>query len=128
MYALAAWAYKRGVTKLELYNEPDLDNCLQVGNYTAYLEHYMLRALAIRNCYEDLNAGRWHRPGGSCACWALRQAQDACLSPRRRRHQAVALPAGGRLRQHRLLGRRHAVLGRPRRARPAPAVRKRHRN
>jgi hypothetical protein len=59
VYALARWGYARGIKLYELYNEPDLDGCLQVGTSVAYLEHYMLRARAVRNCYEDLNAGGW---------------------------------------------------------------------
>jgi hypothetical protein len=33
-----------------------------VGNPSAYLEHYYLRAMAVRNCFEDFNAGElaWH--------------------------------------------------------------------
>jgi hypothetical protein len=44
----------------ELYNEPDIDDCLTATNSSAaYLEHYMLRARAVRNCYQDMDAGGW---------------------------------------------------------------------
>jgi hypothetical protein len=65
VYALARWGYARGIRLYELYNEPDLDGCLQVGTAAAYLEHYMLRARAVRNCYEDLNAGKWVAAAGT---------------------------------------------------------------
>lgn len=60
MYALASWCYKRGVRHFELYNEPQGDDCLQAWGPTpeVWMHHYYLRAMAIRNAFEDWNQGR----------------------------------------------------------------------
>jgi hypothetical protein len=83
---MASWAYKRGVSRFELYNEPELDACLKIGTPNAFLEHMYIRARAIRNLFEDLNAGerarqlssragaaaarRGHGAAARARCWA----------------------------------------------------------
>jgi hypothetical protein len=53
-HALATWAYKRGITKFEFWNEPDLSaSC--ITNVT-WLEQLTLRPMAIRDAYSDANA------------------------------------------------------------------------
>ena len=57
-YALAVWAYKKGIETIEFYNEPDLalGECLNVEKFKDY---YQIRSLSIQNAYEDLN--KWNQ-------------------------------------------------------------------
>jgi len=53
-YALAVWSYKRGIQMFEFWNEPDLNAaCI---NATSWVEHLVIRPLAIRNAFADMNA------------------------------------------------------------------------
>jgi hypothetical protein len=53
-YALAVWSYKRGIHVFEFWNEPDLNAaCIDA---TSWPEHLVIRPLAIRNAYADMNA------------------------------------------------------------------------
>lgn len=52
-YALSTWSYKRGITKFEYWNEPDL-NAACITN-SSWLEHVTLRPLAIRDAFTDAN-------------------------------------------------------------------------
>ncbi len=53
-YALAVWSYKRGIHVFEFWNEPDLNAaCIDA---TSWPEHLVIRPLAIRNAYTDMNA------------------------------------------------------------------------
>jgi hypothetical protein len=53
-YALAVWSYKRGIHVFEFWNEPDLNAaCIDA---TSWPEHVVIRPLAIRNAYTDMNA------------------------------------------------------------------------
>ena len=55
-YALAIWAYNKGVKKFEFYNEPDLDLdgvCLDASKFK---DLYSIRSLSIQNAYADLNS------------------------------------------------------------------------
>ena len=54
-YAMAVWAYNKGVKMIEFYNEPDLDlgTCLTADKYK---EYYFVRSLSIQNAYADLNS------------------------------------------------------------------------
>lgn len=54
-YAEAMWAWSKGISFIEYYNEPDV----QLGatmNATQYLQYYLIRSLSIQNLYEDMNA------------------------------------------------------------------------
>jgi hypothetical protein len=53
-YALSVWSYNRGIYVFEFWNEPDLNAaCI---NATTWPEHVVIRPLAIRNAYADMNA------------------------------------------------------------------------
>ena len=54
-YAEAMWAWNKGISFIEYYNEPDV----QLGatmNYQQYLQYYLIRALSIQNLFADMNA------------------------------------------------------------------------
>jgi len=85
-YIMARWAYVRGITRFEVYNEPDLySNALCIGGNgitsglsaippgLPYLEHITLRGKALNEAYADLNADVANKalacpalPGYSC--------------------------------------------------------------
>jgi hypothetical protein len=72
-YAAASWAWRRSVTKLELANEPDFtgNNPPCWCSRDAYLDFYLVRALAAKTAYADLNAdlaaGKATVANGLCA-------------------------------------------------------------
>jgi len=57
-YALAVWAYNKGIDMIEFYNEPDLalGECL---NAEKFKDYYQIRSLSIQDAYGDLN--KWNR-------------------------------------------------------------------
>jgi hypothetical protein len=76
-YAAAAWLWKRGVTRIEVHNEPDLSGnnaCLNpaiVGGAYAdryWVDYYTLRSRGVQEAYADLNADA---ASGAVACPAL---------------------------------------------------------
>jgi hypothetical protein len=53
-YILSGWSWKRGITRTEYWNEPDLSSsCI---NGSTWIEHVTLRSQAIQNAYADFNS------------------------------------------------------------------------
>jgi len=53
-YVLSGYAWTRGVTRIEYWNEPDLNaNCI---NGSTWIEHVTLRSKAIHDAFADFNA------------------------------------------------------------------------
>lgn len=71
-YGIASWAWRHSISNIELANEPDFTSnnlpCFCEGS--VWLEFFLLRALAARNAYFDLNsdlaAGRATTANGLC--------------------------------------------------------------
>lgn len=65
-YAFSRYLWLRGITRIELYNEPDLDNdyILTSGAFdeVKWLDHMRVRARAIQDAFADLNAESPARP------------------------------------------------------------------
>ena len=55
-YILAAWAWKRGVRKIEFWNEPDLNAPCINFNATQWVDYYLVQTSAINHAFADLNA------------------------------------------------------------------------
>ena len=53
-YVLAGWSWKRGITRTEYWNEPDLSSSCIYG--ATWIEHVTLRSMAIQHAYADFNA------------------------------------------------------------------------
>lgn len=72
-YAIASWAWRRNISKLELANEPDFTSnnlpCFCEG--AVWLDFFLVRALAAKNAYADLNSdlatGKATVANGLCA-------------------------------------------------------------